>query len=99
MAATEGDDDVPWTAQPSRRRQETPITDPLPTDLELVLGDQIYIAEQDLPPALRNRLIRLALDGVGCEAGSRMPLGKVHWFAWQALFIGFRSVSVVQSIV
>lgn len=60
MAATEGDDDAPWTAPPSRRRKETPITDPLPTELELVLGDQIYIAKQDLPPALRNRLIRLA---------------------------------------
>jgi superfamily II DNA or RNA helicase len=60
MAATEGDDDVPWTAPPSRRRKETPIADPLPTELELVLADQIYIAKQDLPPALRNRLIRLA---------------------------------------
>lgn len=60
MAATEGDDDAPWTAPPSRRRKEAPIADPLPAEIELVLGDQIYISKQDLPPALRNRLLRLA---------------------------------------
>jgi superfamily II DNA or RNA helicase/very-short-patch-repair endonuclease len=32
----------------------------LPKTLELVLGDQIYIAKEHLPPALRNRLVRLA---------------------------------------
>jgi hypothetical protein len=48
------------TAPPSRRRKEAPIDDPLPTELELVLADQIYISKQDVPPALRNRLIRLA---------------------------------------
>ena len=33
---------------------------PLPKSLELVLGDQIYIAKDGLPPGLRNRLLRLA---------------------------------------
>lgn len=60
MAATEGEDDTPWTAPPSRRRKETPIEGPLPMELELVLADQIYLAKRDLPPALRNRLVRLA---------------------------------------
>ena len=32
----------------------------LARELELVLGDQIYIAKENLPPALRNRLLRLA---------------------------------------
>jgi hypothetical protein len=32
----------------------------LPKTLELVLGDQIYIAKTQLPPGLRNRLVRLA---------------------------------------
>jgi hypothetical protein len=49
----------PWTAPPSRRR-EPPITGGLPTTLELVLGNQIYIAKHGLNPGLRNRLLRLA---------------------------------------
>ena len=36
------------------------IAGPLPETLELVLGNQIYIPKEALPPALRNRLIRLA---------------------------------------
>src|SRR5436190_7399013 len=60
IAAAEEDDDDPWTAPPSRRRKEPPIPGPLPATLELVLGDQIYIAKENLPPALRNRLLRLA---------------------------------------
>ncbi|MGO9118871.1 MAG: TOTE conflict system archaeo-eukaryotic primase domain-containing protein [Desulfomonilaceae bacterium] len=60
MVVTDGDDDEPWTAPPSRRRGESQITDPLPEKVELVLGNQIYVAKEVLPPALRNRLIRLA---------------------------------------
>ena len=47
-------------APPSRRRKDAPIAGPLPKTLELTLGNQIYIAKEALPPALRNRLIRLA---------------------------------------
>jgi superfamily II DNA or RNA helicase/very-short-patch-repair endonuclease len=54
------DNDAPWTAPPSRRQKEPPITGPLPESLELVLGNQITIAKDMLPPALRNRLLRLA---------------------------------------
>lgn len=50
----------PWTLTPSRRRVEPPVTGPLPLSLELVLSDQVYIPKADLPPALRNRLLRLA---------------------------------------
>jgi Type III restriction enzyme, res subunit len=60
MAAADEDDDMPWTAPPSRRRKEPPIIGPLPESLELVLADQIYIAKETLPPGLRNRLLRLA---------------------------------------
>jgi hypothetical protein len=60
LALAEDDDDAPWTAPPSRRRKEPPLTGPLPASLELVLGNQIYIAKEFLSPGLRNRLLRLA---------------------------------------
>lgn len=60
FAWEEEDDPEPWTAPPSRRRRELPITEPMPTNITLVLGNDIYIAKNALPPALRNRLLRLA---------------------------------------
>jgi superfamily II DNA or RNA helicase/very-short-patch-repair endonuclease len=60
MAIAGDDDDAPWTAPPSRRRKEPPIAGPLPERIEVVLADQIYLPKEDLPPALRNRLVRLA---------------------------------------
>ena len=56
----EEDDAEPWTAPPSRQRKESPIPGALPKTLELVLGNEIYIAKEGLHPALRNRLLRLA---------------------------------------
>lgn len=60
FALTDPEDEAPWTAPPSRCRKDPPITGPLPERIELVIGDQIYIAKDGLPPALRNRLLRLA---------------------------------------
>ena len=54
------EDDEPWGRPPSRRKEEPSITGELPDTLELVLGDQVYIAKEGLPPALRNHLARLA---------------------------------------
>jgi len=53
------EDDEPWMALPSGRRQSG-IVGPLPETLELTLSDQIYIPKESLPPGLRNRLVRLA---------------------------------------
>ena len=53
-------DDAPWTAPPSRHRKEPPILGELPDRPELVLGNEIYIANDTLIPSLRNRLLRLA---------------------------------------
>jgi superfamily II DNA or RNA helicase/very-short-patch-repair endonuclease len=53
-------EEAPWAAPPSRRSREAPIVGELPQVLELVLGNQIYIAKEGLHPALRNRLLRLA---------------------------------------
>jgi len=60
LALADEDDTAPWIALPSRRRKEPPIAEPLPEYLELVLGNEVYIAKNALPPCLRNRLIRLA---------------------------------------
>src|SRR5262245_17525355 len=56
----EEEDPEPWMAPPSRRRKETPIDGPLPDSLELVVGNEVYIAKDGLAPGLRNRLLRLA---------------------------------------
>ena len=58
--ATEEDETLPWQEPPSRQVKETHISGPLPKRIQLVLGNQIYIEKNVLPPALRNRLIRLA---------------------------------------
>lgn len=60
FALSEADDDAPWTSPPSRRRNEPPIVGPLPETLDLILGNEIYIAKDTMPPAVRNRLLRLA---------------------------------------
>ena len=56
----EDDEPAPWAAPPSRRRAEPPIVGGLPRSLELILGNEIYIAKDDLAPGLRNRLLRVA---------------------------------------
>lgn len=53
-------DDAPWKAPPSGMRKERPLTGPLPGRLSLVSGNQIYIDKEELTPALRNRIVRLA---------------------------------------
>jgi superfamily II DNA or RNA helicase/very-short-patch-repair endonuclease len=56
----EEDEAEPWTTPPSRRRRDPPIAGELPRRLELVLGNEIYISREGLPPALRNHLLRIA---------------------------------------
>src|SRR6266511_933258 len=52
LPPAEDDDPTPWTSPPSRRRQESPIAAELPESLELVLGNEIYIAKDSLAPEL-----------------------------------------------
>ncbi len=60
-ALMQDDDEVePWNSPPSRRHRASPVAGALPQKIEVVLGNQIYLAKNDLPPALRNRLVRLA---------------------------------------
>jgi superfamily II DNA or RNA helicase len=60
LAEDDGDYNEPWKVPPSRERREPPLSGPLPERVQLVLGNEIYIAKEGMPPALRNRLQRLA---------------------------------------
>ena len=54
------EDDEPWTALPSRRKKDLPLPGKLPKSLQVVLANQVYIERSNLPPALVNRIARLA---------------------------------------
>jgi superfamily II DNA or RNA helicase len=56
----ESDVEEPWRMLPSRRTPEAPITGPLPSRVQLVLADEVYIDRSALPPLLITRLARLA---------------------------------------
>jgi len=60
FVSTDEDENVPWLYSPSGKRPETKIPGPLPDKIELVLSNQIYISKEGLPPALKNKMIRLA---------------------------------------
>jgi superfamily II DNA or RNA helicase/very-short-patch-repair endonuclease len=49
----------PWNLTPSRRRAIA-LTGVMPERIPLVLGDALYIPKAELPPSLRNALLRLA---------------------------------------
>lgn len=58
--ADEEDGHDPWTLPPSRRRIERPIEGPLPASVAIVRANLLYVEKQGLPPAMLNRLLRLA---------------------------------------
>jgi superfamily II DNA or RNA helicase/very-short-patch-repair endonuclease len=60
LAPMDDDNDRPWAAPPSRRQNERLCDGPLPSGLELILGNQLYIAKDHLSPGLQNRLVRVA---------------------------------------
>ena len=60
LALADDDGSTPWSLPPSRQYKEPPLVGPLPDRLELILGNQIYIAKDQLSPGLCNRLVRLA---------------------------------------
>ncbi len=57
--ADEHEDD-PWTTPPSRRPRQRHVEGSLPVSLRAVLGNEIYVEKAGLPPALRNKIIRIA---------------------------------------
>ena len=58
--ADEDDEAEPWTIPPSKRRTPKTIEGPLPERVEIVRSNLLYIEKKDLPPAMLNRLLRLA---------------------------------------
>ena len=60
MSVTDEDEDTPWVLPPSRKSETPVIIGPLPKQVSIVLGNQLFIEKDGLPPALLNRLIRLA---------------------------------------
>jgi hypothetical protein len=50
----------PWTLPPSRKRREQPIPGPLPRTVQIVRANLVYVESKDLPPAMLNRILRLA---------------------------------------
>ncbi len=60
MVATDEGNDKPWLEPPSRQKKEVPIKGPFPDKINIVMGNQLYIEKSIRPPALLNRLIRIA---------------------------------------
>lgn len=56
----ESEAEEPWRMPPSRRTPEAPIAGPLPSRVQLVLADELYVDRSALPPLLITRLARLA---------------------------------------
>ncbi|HEY3439694.1 MAG TPA: DEAD/DEAH box helicase family protein [Paludibaculum sp.] len=50
----------PWTIPPSRKRSDRPIDGPFPKSVQIVRANLVYVEKKDLPPAMLNRLLRLA---------------------------------------
>ena len=50
----------PWTVPPSRKKKDEPISGPLPSTVRIVRSNLVYVEKEGLPPAMLNRLHRLA---------------------------------------
>ena len=59
IADDEGAQD-PWTLPPSRKRRQRLIDGPLPKTVQVTRANLVYVEKKDLPPAMLNRLLRLA---------------------------------------
>jgi superfamily II DNA or RNA helicase len=57
---TEEEADVPWLPLPTHPFPEVPVAGPLPSEVRGTLAQRIYVEKRDLPPALLDRIQRLA---------------------------------------
>jgi len=60
LPVSDESEDDPWTTPPSRRPKLHGPAEQCPEQLRIVLGNEIYVEKSGLPPALRNRIIRVA---------------------------------------
>jgi superfamily II DNA or RNA helicase len=60
ISIAEDEAEDPWTLPPSRKRVERPIPGPLPTQVQIVRANLLYVEKTGLPSAMLNRLLRLA---------------------------------------
>jgi superfamily II DNA or RNA helicase len=61
MGITDDEDGQdPWTLPPSRKWTERPIDGLLPETVQMIRANLLYVEKQGLPPAMLNRLLRLA---------------------------------------
>ncbi len=56
----DSDEPDPWTLPPSRKRPDKPIKGPLPTSVEIVRSNLLFIEKKGLPSEMMNRLLRIA---------------------------------------
>ena len=52
--------DEPWRVPQLRSRHRVEVAEPVPDSIEVVLANQVFIPKEGLPPAVRNRLVRIA---------------------------------------
>jgi hypothetical protein len=60
MPVDDEDADQPWLLPPSRQRRLEAVTGSLPSQVDIVLADGIYVDRSTLPSAMVTRLARLA---------------------------------------
>lgn len=61
ITITEDDEEPdPWTLPPSRKRKDPVIAGPLPKTVNIVRANLLFIEKTGLPPAMMNRLLRVA---------------------------------------
>jgi len=54
------DDALPWMLPPSNKRPDKPISGPFPDNVVLVRSNMIFVPKKGMPPAMLDRLLRLA---------------------------------------
>ncbi|QOY85848.1 TOTE conflict system archaeo-eukaryotic primase domain-containing protein [Paludibaculum fermentans] len=61
VSITEDDEEPdPWTLPPCRKRKDPVIAGPLPKTVNIVRANLLFIEKTGLPPAMMNRLLRVA---------------------------------------
>lgn len=50
----------PWASPPSRKRSSPKVDGTLPAKIAIVLGNQVYVPKEGLPPFLINQIVRTA---------------------------------------